>query len=72
MLEQCVVITKDADFVDSFFVKHQPWKLLLVSTGNIRNTELLALFVANMEQLLTYFDSFDFIEVSRTDIIIHL
>ena len=32
--EQCVIVTKDSDFVESFLVKREPWKLLLVSTGN--------------------------------------
>jgi len=38
--EQRVVITKDSDFVDSFLVQKKPWKLLLISTGNISNREL--------------------------------
>ena len=33
-----VVITKDTDFVDSFLLFHRPYKLLLISTGNITNT----------------------------------
>ena len=36
--EERVVVTKDEDFVDSFFLHHQPYKLLLISTGNINNT----------------------------------
>ena len=35
--ERRVVITKDEDFDDSFFLYHQPHKLRLVSTGNINN-----------------------------------
>lgn len=31
--EQRIVITKDADFVNSYFLRHQPHKLLLISTG---------------------------------------
>lgn len=38
--EQYVVVTKDAGFVNSFHIHHQPYKLLLVSTGNIKNSEL--------------------------------
>jgi predicted nuclease of predicted toxin-antitoxin system len=38
--QERVVITKDADFVDSFLTIQKPSKLLLVSTGNIRNSEL--------------------------------
>ena len=44
--EQYIVVTKDSDFVDSFLLQRRPWKLLLVSTGNITNAELEALFLA--------------------------
>jgi predicted nuclease of predicted toxin-antitoxin system len=44
--EQRVVVTKDADFVNSFIVSRRPAKLLLVSTGNITNADLEALVVA--------------------------
>ena len=40
LTEHCVVVTKDSDFVESFLLRHEPWKLLLVSTGNIGNNEL--------------------------------
>jgi len=70
--EQRVVVTKDSDFVDSFLLRQEPPKLLLVSTGNIRNADLLALFRANLEQIVDGFDVFDFIEVNRTDVIYHV
>ncbi|MBI1760264.1 MAG: DUF5615 family PIN-like protein [Acidobacteria bacterium] len=70
--EQRVVITKDSDFVDSFLLRQEPPKLLLVSTGNIRNADLLAIFHANLEQIVEGFDVFDFIEINRTDVIYHL
>lgn len=35
-----IVITKDSDFVDSFMTIQKPFKLLLVTTGNIKNSEL--------------------------------
>ncbi len=69
--EQRVVITKDADFVDSFLLRQEPWKLLLVSTGNIGNTRLIALFLANFEKITEGFDEFDFIELNQTELIIH-
>lgn len=71
LAEQRIVITKDADFVDSFWLRQEPWKLLLVSTGNIRNTDLLALFQANLDHITDGFASFDFIEISRTTVIFH-
>jgi len=35
--ENRIVITKDADFLDLFYVNSIPPKLLLVSIGNIKN-----------------------------------
>lgn len=72
LAEQRIVITKDADFVDSFWLRQEPWKLLLVSTGNIRNEELIALFQANLEQIAEGFENFDFIEINRTNVISHV
>ncbi len=36
-----VIISKDSDFRDSFFVKQTPKKLIKVSLGNISNQELI-------------------------------
>lgn len=41
--EQRIVITKDLDFWDSFYIRQEPFKLLLVTTGNISNKELESL-----------------------------
>ena len=38
--QQGIVVTKDADFLNSFLITGQPAKLLLVSTGNIANRDL--------------------------------
>jgi predicted nuclease of predicted toxin-antitoxin system len=72
LTQHCVVVTKDSDFVESFLLRHEPWKLLLVSTGNIGNDELLRLFQLNIDQLAESFKTFDFIELNRTSIICHL
>jgi uncharacterized protein (DUF433 family) len=36
--ESRVVATKDSDFVDSLLLHRQPFKLLLVTTGNIKDS----------------------------------
>lgn len=70
--ERRIVITKDADFVDSFLLHKKPYKLLLISTGNIRNNELEALFQANIEKLKEAFEmGFEFVELNQTAIVIH-
>jgi len=70
--DQSVLVTKDSDFVQSFLLKRQPWKLLLVSTGNISNDELMKLFHANISQIAGSLTAFDFIELNRTNLICHL
>jgi predicted nuclease of predicted toxin-antitoxin system len=70
--ERRVVVTKDADFVNSFLLIGQPYKLLLISTGNIRNSDLEALIVSHLSAIVAAFDSHDYVELSRTALIIHI
>jgi predicted nuclease of predicted toxin-antitoxin system len=71
LAEQRIVVTKDADFRDSHLVKNEPYKLLLVSTGNIGNDELLRLFAQNLERLVESFQSSSYIELDRHHKTIH-
>ena len=71
MDEKRIVITKDADSVNSFMIARRPYKLLLVSTGNIKNSELESLFFQNIEQVVEAFATHDFIEIDRALIIFH-
>jgi predicted nuclease of predicted toxin-antitoxin system len=66
-----VVITKDTDFVDSFLLFHRPYKLLLISTGNIANADLEELFVAEIPAIAAAFESYDYLELTRTTLIFH-
>jgi predicted nuclease of predicted toxin-antitoxin system len=65
------VITKDADFVDSFLLFHRPYKLLMISTGNIANAELEDLFLAQIPTIATAFESHSYLELTRTNLIFH-
>lgn len=69
--EHFVVVTKDADFVNSFILHRRPYKLLLVSTGNIRNSELESLLLSSLERLVEGFESFDYVELNRHVLIFH-
>lgn len=66
-----VVITKDADFVDSFLTVQKPFKLLLVSTGNIKNSELEKIFDNNLPALVTLLQNNNYVEINRKEIIVH-
>ena len=70
--EQAIVVTKDADFVNTFMVQRVPYKLLLVSTGNIKNVDLETLFEENNAAIAAAFVSHDFAEITRTRLIIHV
>lgn len=54
-----------------FLLRHQPYKLLLVSTGNINNDELEQLFQNNLEAILKAFETYDFIEIDRSTLTFH-
>jgi predicted nuclease of predicted toxin-antitoxin system len=69
--EQRILISKDADFYNSFLLRQQPYKLLQVTTGNITNQELEALFIANLPQLIELFQQHSLIELSRNEITVH-
>ena len=67
--ESRIVVTKDFDFVDSFMLKSIPEKLLLISTGNIKNKRLFYLLEQNLDKILDMFKSSNLIEMNNTSII---
>ena len=71
MRENYVVITKDQDFVDRMTLNGEPHKLWLISTGNIHNAELEALFIPNIAAAVAALQTSDFIELSRTALTVH-
>src|SRR5262245_17472324 len=60
-----VVVTKDADFVDSHLLRGRPAKLLLISTGNISNRDLEALLVPFLPDIVREFQAHVFLELGR-------
>jgi predicted nuclease of predicted toxin-antitoxin system len=70
--EDRVLVTKDADFADSLLVRGLPPKLLFVTTGNIPDDELLALFRANLAALTGALAVHAFVEIDRTGITVRM
>jgi predicted nuclease of predicted toxin-antitoxin system len=66
-----IVVTKDADFVNSFTLARQPEKLLLISTGNIANADLERILLPNLPTIVSAFATAAFIEVTRDSLLIH-
>jgi predicted nuclease of predicted toxin-antitoxin system len=61
--EQRVVVTKDADFVDSHVLRSRPAELLLISTGNINNRDLGALMTPLIPEIFHEFRTHSFLEL---------
>jgi len=68
--EQRVMITKDADFVDSHLLHGRPGRLLLVSTGNISNLDLEALTAPLIPDIVREFRTYSFLELGRAGLVI--
>lgn len=69
--DERVVMTKDSDFVESLIVHGLPYKLLLVSTGNIHNSELEDILIQHLDTLVEGLQTHAFIEINRTSIHFH-
>lgn len=66
-----IVVTKDADFIDSHLIKGIPDKLVLISTGNIKNKELFTRFTSNLDQIIGSLESCRLVEMNNYEIIEH-
>lgn len=55
----------------NFLIDAQPYKLLLISTGNITNSDLEQLVSWNLRQIEKFFEHHTYIELSRTHLIVH-
>lgn len=66
-----VVITKDSDFVASYWLRGVPPKLLLISTGNISNDLLAHLMDANLPAVVAALEHNSFVELNRSSLTIH-
>ena len=58
-----VLVTKDGDFRDSHRLRASPRRLLIVTTGNIGNDELLGIFTRHLDVLVTALESAGMVEL---------
>ena len=55
--ETRIIITKDSDFMDYYFLKGYPPAVLLLQVGNIKNKELFLMLNEHIEQITSLFES---------------
>lgn len=71
MREQRTVVTKDGDFVDTLVLQQTPHRLLLISTGNISNVELLKLIEDNHDLIVSELQQANFVELGQRSLTVH-
>lgn len=65
-----IIITKDKDFVDYYFSKGYPPKILQLQLGNTKNDDLIDLLDANIETIKNFFmDSSKLVILSQDAIV---
>lgn len=69
--ENRIVVTKDVDFADSHLTRGTPRQLLRITTGNIRNADLLPLVERHIDAIEQAFASADHVELSQTRLVVH-
>ena len=69
--QERVVISKDIDFLESFLIKSEPSKLIIVKTGNITNKQLIEIFNKNLSLILEMISRSNLVEINKTDIAEH-
>jgi len=66
-----ILISKDRDFVDWHLIQGIPGKLMMITTGNISNDQLMKLFEVYFDKIESAFQESEFIELSQTGLVIH-
>ena len=64
--DQRIVISKDTDFYYSHVLHQQPYKLLLVRTGNIRTREIRQLFQQRLPEIILALETNPLVELDRS------
>ena len=67
--ENRIVITKDYDFLNTHILRSVPQKLLIVTTGNIKNKQLFELLARNWQLICNLFQTCNLVEINNDTII---
>ena len=69
--EDWIVVSKDDDFMTSHLLRGTPRRVLLISTGNISNPELIQIMQENLDSLEKALRESVFVELTRTSLVVH-
>lgn len=69
--EERIVVTKDADFVQSHILRSRPRRLWLISAGNMHNQDLESLIAKHWSAIQDALTTCRFVELSTIGLILH-
>lgn len=69
--ESLIVVSKDSDFLENYLIKKEPYKLILVSTGNISNSLLIDIFKKNMSKIISLLENNSILEITNSELLVH-
>lgn len=69
--QERVVVSKDRDFRDAHLLRRTPRRLLVVSTGNISNDDLLALVDEHLAAIVAAFHDAALVELRAGELVTH-
>lgn len=64
-----ILMTKDNDFKFCHSMHKMPPKLILITTGNISNVELIKIFSENFDSIVEHISKYDFVEINNNSIL---
>ena len=67
-LDNSIIITKDKDFLDSYLLFKKPKKLVIITSGNIKNKEFFFLFKNNFKTVIELLSKHSLIELNSFEI----
>lgn len=69
LAENRIVISKDADFYERYLTKLEPYKLLLISTGNVSTKALIELIDKNLPKIIDEIERNFVVEITHNSLI---
>ena len=66
-----IIVTKDSDYLKHYILFQKPSKLIMITTGNIVNRQLILLFENNLDSILRLLEKRNVVELNNNTIIDH-
>jgi predicted nuclease of predicted toxin-antitoxin system len=63
--EKLILVTKDTDFFHSYLINKEPYKLVFVTVGNMKLSDVLKFFTLHIPEIITLISTNGMLEVNK-------